>query len=86
MSGDQIDRPEGHTGRGDKPPIEIDRSDPHDRYRFTCPESHTSWQETDSHLWCRCCSESEDHDAVHWTLLDQKTDELIPFSDVEVSE
>lgn len=77
----------GTVRDGDKA-VEIDRSNPAERYRWTCPRGHTSWSPTNSHLLCASCSrQSEQGDDVSpewYELLDQKTGELVPYSQVEL--
>lgn len=63
-----------------------------ERYRWTCPNGHTSWDATNSHIWCPECRRQIENgspqveDAEHWEVVDLKTGETIPFSAVEVVE
>lgn len=47
-----------------------------DRWRFTCPRYHRSWEPTNHHFWCERCSKIEGVDAVFYELRDRKTGEL----------
>ena len=62
--------------------VEVDRSK--DKYRWCCPNGHTTWSKTNSHIWCPSCARSPDDrlDPEHWELLDKKTGETIPYSAV----
>lgn len=70
--------------------IEIDRSKPGERYRWTCPNGHTSWAPTNSHAWCHGCHRQSENGAdvhpEHYELLDQRTGESIPYARVELVE
>ena len=70
--------------------IEIDRSDPLDRYRFVCPNGHTTWDRTNCHGWCASCAAAAEHDPdidpEHWEILDKKSDRLIPYEMIEFVE
>lgn len=64
--------------------VEIDREN--ERYRWACPNGHTSWDRTNSHVWCsECARQSEngaDVEPEHWEIVDKKTGETIPYSAV----
>ncbi|UVE51424.1 hypothetical protein [Haloferax larsenii] len=47
-----------------------------DRWRFTCPRYHRSWEPTNHHFWCERCSKIEGIDPVFDELLDRLTGEL----------
>ncbi len=48
-----------------------------DRWRFTCPVGHRSWEPTNHHFWCQKCARRPDVDGVFYELRDQKTGELV---------
>lgn len=64
--------------------VEIDLTDPNDRWRYRCPNEHTSWEPTNSHYWCHSCSRYPDADPEHYEIVGVKTGEKIPWSAVEV--
>jgi len=72
--------------------VEIDRSVPHVRWRYLCPNGHSgrSWDATNSHIWCSKCRRlyeaGRDVDAEHYHLVDKKTGEEIPFASVRLVE
>ena len=47
--------------------------DEEDRWRFTCPRYHRSWEPTNHHFWCQQCAALEGVDAVFDQLRDSKT-------------
>lgn len=69
-------------------PIEINRGNTSEKWRFRCPNGHTDWYPTNSHVWCKGCRRQLENgdpridDAEHWELFDTLTDETIPFSSV----
>jgi hypothetical protein len=65
------------------PLTHIDRKDPAQRYRYRCPNNHTSWEKTNGGIWCASCSR-QDLDPHYHKILDAKTDEHIPWSSVEL--
>lgn len=69
-------------------PIVIDRSKDADRWRYVCPNGHTSWDLTNSHLWCVTCAQAAEHDdeinPEHYELLDKSENKLIPWESVEL--
>jgi len=70
--------------------VRIDRSNDAERLRYRCPNGHTNWARTNNHIWCQSCSRAAQHDAdvdpEHWHIVDEKTDEEIAWSAVEVVE
>lgn len=62
--------------------VVVDRSDPATRWRFVCPNGHTDWDPTNSHLWCASCAALHGVDPEYYELLDKKHDESIPWSAV----
>jgi hypothetical protein len=58
------------------PTIRLD--DKADRWRWTCPAGHRSWEPTNNHFWCKQCAQSAaDHaadvDPVFHELRDEGT-------------
>lgn len=43
-----------------------------DRWRFTCPRGHRSWEPTNHHFWCQQCARVDDVDGVFHELHDRK--------------
>jgi hypothetical protein len=43
-------RGDGSRSNDQIPTIQIDRTDPADRWWFVCPNGHTSWEGTNSHI------------------------------------
>lgn len=71
--------------------IRIDRSKFVDRHRYVCPNGHSSFYPTNSHLWCKTCRQQyenghDDVEAEHYEVLDKKTGQTIPWSAVELVE
>jgi hypothetical protein len=44
-----------------------------DRWRFTCPRGHRSWEPTNHHFWCQQCARRGDVDGVFHELRDRKS-------------
>lgn len=62
----------------------VDRdAEPH---RWRCPNGHTSWTRTNSHLWCKSCRAASEHDddvhPEHYALRDAKRDVEVAFGAV----
>jgi hypothetical protein len=71
----------------DAPPrVVITLSSERDRWRYRCPNGHTSWDRTNNHIWCHGCSRRPSQDPEHYKLVDNKTGEEIAWSAVEVRE
>lgn len=87
MSTKQV-RTDGSAAADAAPIVRIDRSRTAHRWRFLCPEGHTNWDRTNSHIWCRACRRAneagKDVDPEHYEILDKKTGETIPWSRVEL--
>ncbi|MDS0280328.1 hypothetical protein NDI85_21315 [Halomicroarcula sp. S1AR25-4] len=74
--------------------VVIDRED--EPYRWRCPNGHTTWDRTNSHLWCPSCRRAMEQQgqwsimhvqsAEHWEIVDEKTGETIPYSAVRFAE
>jgi hypothetical protein len=79
---------DGSAAADAHPRVEIDLEDFVDRTRYRCPNGHRSWTPTNSHLWCKACSEAAQHgaevDAEHYEVYDEKDERAIPWSAVEV--
>ena len=64
----------------------IDRTGP-GRYRWVCPNGHSSWDRTNNHIWCPTCQRQSEQGAdvspEHWEVYDKKTGETIPWSEIE---
>lgn len=70
--------------------VVIDRRDALNRYRFTCPRGHTTWDRTNNHIWCPSCRQEAEHgadvDPEWFVVLDNQTDEEIPWERVRLAE
>jgi len=68
--------------------VQIDRDDPADRWRYTCPRGHRDWSPTNSHAWCYSCSRAERQGAAvdpeHYALYDQRAGERVPWSAIDI--
>lgn len=66
--------------------VEVDRDA--EPYRWVCPRGHTSWDATNSHIWCQSCRRAveagADIQAEHWELYDRRAERVVPFSAVEL--
>lgn len=64
--------------------VEVDRDD--QPYRWRCPNGHTTWSKTNSHIWCPSCARSSDPDVEpeHWELRDEKTGETVSYAAVDM--
>jgi hypothetical protein len=62
----------------------IQLNDETDRWRYTCPVGHRSWEPVNSHFWCAKCAQnySSDVDPEFDELRDRKTDELLARNEV----
>lgn len=81
---------DGSAATDTHPPVEIDRSIAAERWRYRCPNGHTDWSPTNSHLWCKGCRRQheagDDVDPEHYELVDTRTGETIPWSAVRLVE
>jgi len=72
------------------PEVVIDRRDALDRYRFTCPRGHTTWDRTNNHIWCGSCRQEGEHgadvDPEWYVVYDNKEDREIPWAQVTLAE
>ncbi|MFD1641459.1 hypothetical protein [Halohasta litorea] len=55
----------------------VDIENRRDRWRFTCPNGHRSWEPTNHHFWCQRCARHREVDGVFYDLRDRKTGELL---------
>jgi len=62
----------------------IQIEDRQDRWRFTCPRGHRSWEPTNHHFWCQQCARQPDVDGVFYELRDRKTGNLLDRSEVRL--
>jgi hypothetical protein len=66
-------------------PITIDRSKTATRWRWGCPNGHTTLEPTNGGVWCRSCARDESiDDPHHYELLDKRRDELVDWARVEL--
>ncbi|SNZ18249.1 hypothetical protein SAMN06269185_3308 [Natronoarchaeum philippinense] len=84
----KVKRADGSSVEDRRETIQINRSDDIDRMRFRCPNGHTRWTPTNSHVYCSSCGKARDShrdaDPEHYELLDKKTGELISWSRIEL--
>jgi len=62
----------------------IDLDDAIDRRRYRCPNGHTRWEPTNGHFYCGSCGR-RGADAAFTLLVDHKTGEEIPRSQVDLT-
>ncbi|RYJ13399.1 hypothetical protein ELS19_05080 [Halogeometricum borinquense] len=55
-----------------------------DRWRYTCPQYHRTWEPTNHHFWCERCSKIDEVDAVFYELHDRKTGERLKRDEVQL--
>lgn len=74
------------SAAADAPVIRVERDDELARMRWRCPNNHTRWVPTNSHVYCHSCSELADAgDGPEWfELLDAKTEETVAFARIEL--
>jgi len=65
-------------------PRVIDLDDAIDRRRYRCPKGHTRWEPTNNHFYCGSCGR-RGLDAAFTHLIDHKTREEIPRSEVKLT-
>jgi len=46
-----------------------------DRWRYRCPNGHTTWEPTNHHFWCASCARMDDVDPSFDELRDDATGE-----------
>jgi hypothetical protein len=56
------------------------------KWRFRCPNGHTSWETTNSHFWCASCASMLDQDPEYWELWDHKLGRPVPRDRIEIRE
>lgn len=57
-----------------------------DRWRFTCPSGHRSWEPTNYHFWCQQCARtlSDKVEPEFEQLHDKKTGQLIARDEIDL--
>lgn len=67
-------------------PTTIDLDTPTDRWRYRCPNGHTTWEATNAHAWCPYCAEqAQNGSAVSPEfdfIVDEKREARIPWKHV----
>ena len=53
-----------------------------DRWRFTCPNGHTTWEPTNHHFWCASCARQRDTEATFAALRDRRDGRRLAREDV----
>ncbi|WP_410764916.1 hypothetical protein [Haloferax sp. DFSO60] len=53
-----------------------------DRWRFTCPREHRTWEAASDHFWCQRCASAKDVDAKFYELKDKVSGELLSREEV----
>ena len=66
----------------ERQPVEIE--DRTDRWRFTCPNGHRSWEPTNHHFWCQKCARAGGVDGVFQKLRDRREDQLLAREEVRL--
>lgn len=76
-------RPDGSAPADRHQTVVIDRDDPADRWRYTCPRGHRNWTPTNRHIWCQSCARQHAHeqavDPEHHMVVDRRTGREIPW-------
>lgn len=62
----------------------IEIEDRLDRWRFTCPRGHRTWEPTNHHFWCASCARADDVDGVFHELRDRRDGGLLAREDVRL--
>jgi hypothetical protein len=68
----------------DEPVATVEIEDRTDRWRFRCPNGHTTWEPTNHHFWCRTCARMDSSDGVFEQLRDVRDDRLIARERVQL--
>ena len=55
-----------------------------DRWRFTCPNGHRSWEPTNHHFWCAKCARQDGIDGVFHELRDRRDGRLVGRENVRL--
>lgn len=56
-----------------------------ERWRYTCPHGHTSWEATLNGFWCHKCARNiNGSDGTFERVIDTKTEEKLARSDIEL--
>lgn len=63
--------------------VTIDLDAELDRWRYRCPNNHTSWSPVNGFVHCKACSDQHGVDPVYDHLLDRKTGREVPRADIE---
>lgn len=70
------------------PRVTVDREA--DPWRWRCPNGHTDWSKTNSHIFCRSCRRSHECGTEitpeHYEIRDARSGELIPWAAVDLVE
>jgi len=48
------------------------------KWRYRCPNGHTSWEMANDHMWCRACANQLDVNPELRELYDQRSGKTIP--------
>lgn len=65
-------------------PTTIEIEDSHDRWRFRCPNGHTTWEPTNYHFWCQKCAQRPGVDATFQRLYDQREDREVEREEIRL--
>lgn len=67
----------------DDEPVVIDTTDPASRWRYSCPNGHTTIEPTNGGAWCQSCANNPGiSDPHHNELVDKRTGETVAWSRV----
>jgi len=72
-------------------PLDIDRSEATDRWRFVCPSGHRTWEPMARHFWCKSCADAARSgpggpDPTFDALRDTRTGDLLEREEVRFVE
>lgn len=75
---------DGSSVNDAKQPVEIDTGNPAIKWKWSCPNGHTSIDPTNGGVWCKSCANAVDIDDPHHTeILNKRTGETVPWSSVD---
>ena len=66
--------------------VRIKLDDEADRWRYTCPVGHRSWEPVNGHFWCAQCAQNyeDDVEPEFDQLHDRKTNALLDRGEVRL--
>jgi hypothetical protein len=74
---------DGSSHADGRPTVTIDLSAERDRWRYRCPNNHTSWSPINGFVHCKACADQHGVDPVYDHLLDAKSGREVARADIE---